>query len=130
MISVIFSAKPGLRMKTPRDSKKAAKHRPMGPLLKRFFLWASLAIVGSFGLLTVFSDNGILDLIRLKTLHRSIQEENFSLLREQDELRAEIERLQDPRYLEYLARERFGFMRSDEIFIVLDKPAAAPPFPD
>ena len=39
-----------------------------------------------------------------------------------EKARAEVQRLQDPRYLEYLARERFGYMRPNEVFILLDTP--------
>lgn len=73
-----------------------------------------------------FSQNGILDLLRLKTLYRNLQNENAGLMNQQAELRAELERLQDPRYLEYLARERFGYMRPNEVFILLDSPAPPP----
>lgn len=95
-------------------------------MLTRFFLGGTLFILFGFGFLTLFSTNGILDLLRLKTLYRSLQGENTDLLGQQEELRAEVERLKDPRYLEYLARERFGYMRPNEVFVVLDSSAEKP----
>ena len=96
--------------------------RQLTPVLKRFFIGGVLMILAGFGLLTMFSSNGILDLFRLKSLNRSIENENADLVKQQEELRAEVQRLQDPRYLEFLARERFGYMRPNEIFILLDSP--------
>ncbi len=108
-------------MKPSSGTKKPVRqHRHLTPLLKRFFLGGVMVILAGFGALTFFSQNGIFDLLRLKSLYRNLQNENSALLHQQDDLRAEIERLQDPRYLEYLARERFGFMRPNEAFILLD----------
>ncbi|MFO1462246.1 MAG: septum formation initiator family protein [bacterium] len=114
-------------MKPTSGAKKPLRpRRHLTPLLKRFFLGGVLVILAGFGMLTFFSQNGILDLLRLKTLYRNLQNENAGLMNQQAELRAELERLQDPRYLEYLARERFGYMRPNEVFILLDSPAPPP----
>lgn len=117
-------------MTAPKAKAPARGRRQLTPVLKRFFVGGVLLIVAGFGLLTLFSSNGILDLFRLKSVYRSLQNENAGLLQQQDDLRAEVERLQDPRYLEYLARERFGYMRPNEVFILLDPPSqAVPPSP-
>lgn len=113
-------------MRSKSENKKTARDRRIKPMLTRFFLGGTLFIIFGFGLLTLFSNNGILDLIRLKSMYRSLQGENTDLLGQQEELRAEVERLKDPRYLEYLARERFGYMRPNEVFVVLDSPAEKP----
>ncbi len=118
-------------MKPTSGAKKPLRpRRHLTPLLKRFFLGGVLVILAGFGMLTFLSQNGILDLLRLKALYRNLQNENAGLMNQQTELRAELERLQDPRYLEYLARERFGYMRPNEVFILLDSPAPpSPPSP-
>jgi len=105
---------------SPGAKKPIRPRRHLTPLLKRFFLGGIVVILAGFGALTFLSQNGIFDLLRLKSLYRNLQNENTALLHQQEDLRAEIERLQDPRYLEYLARERFGFMRPNEVFILLD----------
>lgn len=113
-------------MSSRAEKKKVPRGRRIQPMLTRFFLGGGILIIFGFALLTLFSNNGILDLIRLKALYRSLQGENTELLNQQEELRAEVERLKDPRYLEYLARERFGYMRPNEVFVVLDSPAEKP----
>lgn len=115
-------------MHAAKGKTSARPRRQLTPVLKRFFAGGVLLIVAGFGFLTLFSNNGILDLFRLKSLYRSLQNENAGLMRQQEELRAEVQRLQDPRYLEYLARERFGYMKPNEVFILLDSPStpAAP----
>jgi len=113
-------------LRSKSEQKKPVRGRRIKSMLTRFFLGGSLFIIFGFGLLTLFSNNGILDLLRLKTLYRTLQGENGDLLNQQEELRAEVERLKDPRYLEYLARERFGYMRPNEVFVVLDSPDEKP----
>ena len=92
-------------MRSKSDNKKAARDRRLKPMLTRFFLGGTLFIIFSFGLLTLFSNNGILDLLRLKTLYRSLQGENSELLTQQEELRAEVERLKDPRVATFDRRD-------------------------
>jgi len=110
-------------VKSAAQKKKSGRPRgQLTPFLKQVFFGGVLFIIAGFGVLTLFSRNGILDLLRLKSLSRSLQSENDGLIKQQEELRAEVQRLQDPRYLEYLARERFGYMRPNEVFILLDTP--------
>lgn len=108
-------------MRNP-GTRKSPERRPsiIGQTLKRWFLLASLGIVTLFGILGLFGKNGVLDMIRLKSLHRGLDEEIAELQNEQEELKSEIARLKDPRYVEFLARDRLGLLRANEIFIVLD----------
>ena len=110
-------------MKAAQSKKKQPIKRPsqIGATIKRWFLLGALGIISFFGLLSLFGDNGILDMFHLKSLHRSLQQENTQLLERQEDLRAEIARLQDPRHMEFLARDRLGLMRSNEVFIILDE---------
>ncbi len=106
--------------KMPRTADMSRRRpRRMGFALKRFFAMGALAIVSVFGVLSFIGDNGILDWIKLKALHQNLQKENSVLLLEQDKLRDEIRRLNDPRYIEFLARERLGLMKVNEIFLIL-----------
>jgi cell division protein FtsB len=106
-----------------RDSTPAKK-RPgsLAPSLRRLFFLGTLLIILGFGLLSTFGNNGILDLLKLQSLERVLQNENAKLLKEQEDLKAEVFRLQEPKYVEYLARERLGLMRPNEVFVILDAP--------
>ncbi len=109
--------------------------KPSSPRNKRSFLhplgrWLSAGaflIVVGFGALSFMGQNGVLELIRLKTLYQSLQTENVHLFRQQEELQAEVQRLNDDRHVEFLARERFGLMRPNEVFIILDSPSQQSP---
>ncbi len=101
-------------------NKTSHRGRHMAPTLKKgFWLLVGVVILG-FASLSVLGKNGIFDLIRLQTLQKSLQSETESLLQQQEELKAEVARLNDPRYIEYLARERLGLMRPNEVFLILD----------
>ena len=115
-------------MKGKVTNKSAPRpRRVFTPVLFHLFFGGVFLILLGFGSLTLFSHNGILDLLRLKSLYHSLQNENAVLLSQQEELQAEVQRLQEPRYLEYLARERLGYMRPNEVFILLDSPKTQSP---
>jgi len=104
--------------------KKPRKNPRKGKSLKRFFVLSLILVLLSFGLLSFFGKNGILELVQLQAMEKSLQSENAGLRDQQDELRAEIQRLNAPSYIEYLARERFGLMRPNEVFLIVDPPNA------
>ncbi len=69
----------------------------------------------AFIFVILFSENGLLDLIRMKRQVRNIEAASKSLAEENTRLRGEIERLKtDDKYLEEMARKRFGFIREGE----------------
>jgi cell division protein FtsB len=69
----------------------------------------------AFIFVILFSENGLLDLIRMKRQVRNIEAASKSLAEENTRLKAEIERLKtDDKYLEEMARKRFGFIREGE----------------
>lgn len=103
------------------------KRSSLGSRLKRYFFLGTGLIVLGFGSLSILGKNGILDLLELQSLQRSLQNENLTLLQQQQELRAEAQRLNDPQYIEYLARERLGLMRPNEAFLILDSSAGNSP---
>jgi cell division protein FtsB len=69
----------------------------------------------AFIFVILFSENGLLDLIRMKRQVRNIEAASKSLAEENTWLRGEIQRLKtDDKYLEEMARKRFGFIREGE----------------
>jgi cell division protein FtsB len=69
----------------------------------------------AFIFVILFSENGLLDLIRMKRQVRNIEAASKSLAEENARLKGEIERLKtDDKYLEEMARKRFGFIREGE----------------
>lgn len=104
-----------------RNLKKRVR-KSQGFSTKKNAFFVILALVLGFAALSVLGKNGILDLIKLQGMQHSLEKENEELLKHQEELKAEIERLQTPDYIESLARERFGLMRKNEVFLILDHP--------
>ncbi len=76
----------------------------------------------TFLFIVLFSEHGLLDYIKLKrqitTTNRSIAKlENENLL-----LKVQVDRLQkDDRYLEELARQKYGFIREGEKVYRIEK---------
>lgn len=74
-----------------------------------------LALSLAFIFVILFSENGLLDLIRMKRQVRNIEAVSKSLAEENARLKREIEKLKtDDKYLEEMARKRFGFIREGE----------------
>lgn len=107
--------------------KEIKKPRRATRSWRRLFYLAILLMAASFGLLSTFGENGLIDLVHLQSLFNNLQNENQALLQDQEELKAEVARLQDPRYMEFLARERLGLMRPNEVFVILEGPSADSP---
>ncbi len=103
---------------TPRRTGK--RSTPIGKTLRKSILLGAVLIVSLFGFFGLFGKNGLLDVMRLNALHKNLQRENEELERKQSELRQEILRLKDGQQLEFLARDRLGLLKSDEVLIVLD----------
>lgn len=74
-----------------------------------------LALSLAFLFVIFFSENGLLDLIRMKRQIRNIEATAKNLFDENARLKGEIELLKtDDKYLEEMARKRFGFIREGE----------------
>lgn len=74
-----------------------------------------LALSLAFLFVIFFSENGLFDLIRMKRQIRNIEATSKSLEEENARLKGEIELLKtDDKYLEEMARKRFGFIREGE----------------
>ena len=86
-----------------------------------------LAIVffAMFNLLLVvlFGDNGWLELRRLDQTHRNLVKANHLLTRENLKMYRSIDRLQtDSAYIENIARQELGMIRSDELIFKFKQP--------
>lgn len=66
--------------------------------------------------LTVFGDNGLVELKRLRARHADLVVANERLKQENLQMYRAIERLQnDPAFIENVARRELGMIRSDEL---------------
>jgi cell division protein FtsB len=74
-----------------------------------------VALLLSLVFLVVFSENGLVDYVKLKGQLKAIDVSTARLHKENLTLKGEIERLtRDDKYLEELARQRYGFIREGE----------------
>jgi cell division protein FtsB len=83
-----------------------------------------LVIIVLFSLLifTIFGENGLSDLYRIKTERDILLKKNDKLIRENLSLYREIERLKnDPEYVENVARNELGVIGKDEVVIKVKK---------
>lgn len=82
------------------------------------------AILGLFSLLmfTLFGENGLADLNRLKAERDIIIKKNTELIQENLSLSREIERLKnDPEYVGNVARKELGVIGKGEIVVTVKK---------
>lgn len=85
-------------------------------LRKKTILTIALVCMCGLFVLIVFGKNGLVELIRLKSTRQSIIEKNESLVQENMQLYRTIDRLQnDLSYVENVARQELGMIRSDEL---------------
>jgi cell division protein FtsB len=74
-----------------------------------------VALLLSLVFLVVFSENGLVDYVKLKGQIKAIDASIAQLQKENVTLKGEIERLaRDDKYLEEVARKRYGFIREGE----------------
>ena len=71
---------------------------------------------------TLFGENGLTDLYRLKTERDILLKKNHELIQKNLSLYREIERLKnDPEYVENVARNELGVIGKDEVVIKVKK---------
>jgi len=84
-------------------------------------LWtaASVAVILVGMLLVIaFSEDGLLDLSRLRQARDERMDRNRVIVRENANLMREIERLKhDPRYIESIARQELGVIGKNEVIL-------------
>jgi len=67
-------------------------------------------------LVVVFGDNGLMELNRLQRRHAAMVQENTVLSQENARMYSSIDRLKnDPDYIENIARQELGMIRSNEL---------------
>ena len=107
-----------------KASQKKRIRKSQNRSFNKNLFFVILTVVLAFAAVSILGKNGILDLIKLQGMQHSLEKENAELSQQQEELKAEIERLQTSPYIESLARERFGLMRPNEVFLIVDSPSA------
>ena len=81
-----------------------------------------LVVILSFVFVIVFSEHGLLDYVKLKRQIKSVSQSIDKLEKENVLLKGQVDRLQkDDRYLEELARQKFGFIRDGERLYRIEK---------
>ena len=74
-----------------------------------------LTFILFLSLLAAFSNEGWVRLYTLRRFESALEDENRTVAEANEALRAEIQKLKDPRYLEHAIRRRIGFIRKDEL---------------
>jgi cell division protein FtsB len=88
----------------------------------KILIGIGLVVVFSFLLLMLFGDNTLLELNRLKNDRNVLIKANEELVRQNDLMYNEIERLKhDPKYIENVARQELGMIGKNEIIFKIDK---------
>jgi cell division protein FtsB len=87
----------------------------------RFFLLLALVVVGFFGLLTVFGDEGLLKLKSFYSLRDRIRRENQEIFNSNQKLIEQINLLKEPLYAERLIREKLGYVKAREYILILNE---------
>ena len=89
----------------------------------KILIGIGFVVISSFLLLIFFGDNTLLELNHLKKERNLIIKMNEELVRQNDLMYNEIERLKrDPKYIENVARQELGMIGKNEIILKL--PAA------
>lgn len=87
----------------------------------KIMIGIGLAVVFSFLLLIFFGENTLLELNRLKKDRNVIIKTNEELVRQNDIMYNEIERLKhDAKYIENVARQELGMIGKNEIIYKID----------
>lgn len=81
----------------------------------------------SFLLVVLFGDNGLFEVRRLQHTHQTLLKNNAQVTQENLQMYRSVDRLQnDPHFIENLARQELGMIRSDELVFkfktTVDKP--------
>jgi cell division protein FtsB len=84
--------------------------------------YAILVTMLAFLFVIVFSEHGLFDYIKLKRQVKAVNQSIGKLERENVHMKTQVDRLQkDDRYLEELARQKFGFIREGERLYRIEK---------
>ncbi|MFO7665735.1 MAG: septum formation initiator family protein [Desulfobacterales bacterium] len=87
----------------------------------KIIIGVGLVVVFSFLLLIFFGENTLLELNRLKKDRNVLIKTNEELVRQNDLMYNEIDRLKhDPKYIENVARQELGMIGKNEIIFKID----------
>jgi|SRR6266508_6078006 len=96
-------------------------------VLKQLWLPATLVLYVLLAVSTLVGQRGLLHLWELRQEQRALEADVFALLRENEDLRDRLTRLQtDDEFLEKVAREELNFVRKGELVYRFRDPADAP----
>ena len=77
-------------------------------------------------LVVIFGDNGWVELRRMQHTHQSLVKSNVFLTQENAQMYGAIDRLQnDPDYIENIARQELGMIRSNELIFKFNSESKA-----
>ncbi len=88
-----------------------------------------LIVVVMFNLLLVilFGDNGLVELGRMRDSHQRLVQSNADLIQNNLQMYRSIDRLQhDWTFIEYVARQEMGMIRSDELIFKFSTDSKVP----
>ena len=95
-------------------------------ILRRFWLPALLVCYTFLAVSTLVGEHGLLHLWQLRQEQRDLEAQVFALIRENEELRSRLLRLQtDDEFVEKVAREELKVVRKGEIIYLFQDPVGA-----
>ena len=97
-------------------------------MIKRRKITLAIVFCAMFALLLVviFGDKGWVDLMRLQRSHQDLIKKNAILTQENSQMNSAIDRLQnDPDYIESIARQELGMIRSNELIFKFNSESKA-----
>ena len=93
---------------------------------KRLLLISILIAMFGFLQVILFGENGYLELLRLRSAHQKLKHTQARLTQQNLQLYRSIDRLKnDPVFVENIARQELGMIRSDEMIFTFKHPAKA-----
>ena len=72
-------------------------------------------VIAFASLLAAFGNQGWVRLYKLRQFEKTLREDNLSVASNNEDLRAEIRRLKDSKYLARYIRQQIGFIRDNEL---------------
>ncbi len=94
---------------------------------QKIMLAVVLIAMFNFLLVVLFGDNGLFELRRLQHTHQALEKNNAQVTEQNLQMYRSVDRLQnDPNFIESIARQELGMIRSDELIFKfktkVDKP--------
>ncbi len=86
---------------------------------QKIIMALAVVVLFNFLLVIVFGDKGLVDLLRMKTEQRQVQQRTERVIEGNLKMAREIERLQkaDPALIEHRARTQLGMVKPGEIVV-------------